>query len=228
MVKLVIKLAFLTAGLLLLPLLLWHVPLVQNYLSHAHQWQENPWGWVWFCLFAVSYCSFGLSRQALCFAAGMGFGLGKGLFFCTLAYEIAACLIYTGSRFLGRSMFQGQRGQKPTEIYQMVIYCRSLPFLSVLALRLLPVGSALLVSVASGMAELSFWKFASATLIGGLPQTVIFTLMGSGTALGRFNEILLAVLLFIVSSLLGWFGLGSYRQRRKFLKKTSFQSGLYS
>ncbi|MDF7673761.1 VTT domain-containing protein [Acetobacteraceae bacterium ESL0709] len=219
----VAKILFFAGVLLLLPLLLWRVPFVQHYLAHAHHWQETTWGGVWFCLFGTVYCSLGLSRQALCFAAGLGFGFGHAVLFCTLAYEAGACLTYAWSRFLGLVFSKEQKTLKREKLHQVAEFCRLSPFLSVLALRFLPVGSAILVSVAAGLAELSFWKFACATLVGGLPQTMIFSLMGAGTSLGRFHEILIAASLFLLSSLSGCVGLYHFRRKREFLKKTSFQ-----
>ncbi|QHI95996.1 hypothetical protein GT348_06890 [Aristophania vespae] len=208
---------FIALALILLPLILWQIPVVQAFLSDVSQWQTKPWGWFWFSLIGTFYCAFGLSRQALCFAAGLSFGFEKGLLLCTFAYEAGSCLSYLWARFLSRS-FSSTKDKALRILREMG---QTSPFLAVLSLRLLPIGSALLVSIGAGLVKIPFVEFVFATLIGGIPQNVIFTLIGTGTHLGHFYEIIIASLLFLLSSLVGLVAMNHFYKARLAGNKSS-------
>jgi uncharacterized membrane protein YdjX (TVP38/TMEM64 family) len=77
------------------------------------------------------------------------------------------------------------------------------PFTAILTLRLLPVGSSLMLSLFAGVLDVRILPFASATLLGSLPQTAIFVLVGSGARIGHMAQIGLGFVLFLASGLLG-------------------------
>jgi uncharacterized membrane protein YdjX (TVP38/TMEM64 family) len=69
------------------------------------------------------------------------------------------------------------------------------PFTATLTLRLLPVGSNLIVNVAAGLAGLPVAPFMAATAFGYLPQTATFALLGSGVEVGRPAQLALGLTL---------------------------------
>ncbi|MFT9375363.1 VTT domain-containing protein [Komagataeibacter saccharivorans] len=87
------------------------------------------------------------------------------------------------------------------------------PFAAVLMLRLMPVGSALLLSLASGMLGVRVAPFMFATLLGSLPQTVVFVLVGAGTRLDGGLRIGIATVLFGLSALVGLWLMRRMRNR---------------
>ena len=55
-----------------------------------------------------------------------------------------------------------------------------------MAIRFLPVGSNLLTNIGAGVSQVSITGFFWGTMIGYLPQTVIFTIMGSGVGVSSY------------------------------------------
>ncbi|POF61285.1 hypothetical protein KMAL_30880 [Novacetimonas maltaceti] len=79
-----------------------------------------------------------------------------------------------------------------------------------LVLRLLPVGSAMMLSIAAGLAGARMAGFIAATLLGSLPQTAVFVLVGGGMEVNHQWQVALAVGLFVMSGLGGvWLLRGS-------------------
>ena len=77
------------------------------------------------------------------------------------------------------------------------------PFTAILTLRLLPVGSSLMLSLLAGVLDVRILPFVGATLLGSLPQTVIFVLVGSGARIGHMAQIGLGIALFVASAIGG-------------------------
>lgn len=174
------------------------------------QWAGQPHAALHVLPLAVLYCAFGLPRQALCFVLGAGFGVGMGLVEASLAYGAGALLGYGWGCFWRR--------RKPVEkepLRWFVQVGRQAPFRTVLCVRLLPVGSALLVSVASGMAGLAAGRFVLATMLGGLPQNLIFLLAGSGVELRHGWALVAAAGMVLVSAGLGGWVLRGFRKEMR-------------
>ncbi|AFW00923.1 hypothetical protein Gbth_019_079 [Gluconobacter thailandicus F149-1 = NBRC 100600] len=197
--------AALTIGaMLVFVALLQRLPVIHRLLENAPHWHETPYAPLWFLLLAVPYCACGLPRQALCIAAGLAFGVWGGLGLCSLAYMMGAIAAYGWARALSPIKFRQRLHDRLQKNYAAL--ARTLhrkPFRAVLTLRLMPVGSALLVSMAAGLFELSVPAFALATLLGGLPQNLVFVLVGAGTRIGHVVQLGLAGGLFVVSGALG-------------------------
>jgi len=184
--------ALLAAGLLL-RLLLAHFGGV-GALRGAHL----PW---WgFLLLGTAICGVGLPRQAVCFAAGFGYGTLEGLALGFAANLLACAIGFGVARLLARRWLERRLAGRWS---RRIGFLRANPFAAVLTLRLLPVGSSLLITLLSGAAGLRLWPFLVASAIGGLPQTVIFTLLGAGTRIGESAQIAVAVILFAASGACG-------------------------
>lgn len=193
------------------PVLLWQVPVVQKGLELVRYWAGQPYAALRVLPLAVLYCAFGLPRQALCFVLGAGFGVGTGLVEASIAYGAGAFLGYGWGWFWRR-----QRPVKEGPLPWFIQAGQRAPFRMVLCARLLPVGSALLVSVSSGMAGLAVGRFVLATMLGGLPQNLVFLLAGSGVELRHGWALLAAAVLVLVSAGLGgWVLRGFHREMRK-------------
>ncbi|WP_346343884.1 MULTISPECIES: VTT domain-containing protein [Gluconobacter] len=197
--------AALTIGAMLLCVaLLQRLPFIHRLLENAPHWHETPYAAVWFLLLAIPYCACGLPRQALCIAAGLAFGVWGGLGLCSLAYTLGAMAAYGWARVLAPVKFRQRlhdRLQRNYAALARILHRK--PFRAVLTLRLMPVGSALLVSMAAGLFELPLPAFALATCLGGLPQNLVFVLVGAGTRIGHMIQLGLAGGLFVVSGVLG-------------------------
>lgn len=82
-------------------------------------------------------------------------------------------------------------------------FVRREPFAAVLAWRLMPVGSALVLNLACGLLGVRVLPFTLATALGSLPQTVVFVLVGAGMRLDGPWRTAIAAVLFGLSALVG-------------------------
>ena len=69
--------------------------------------------------------------------------------------------------------------------------------------RLLPVGNNLLTNLAAGISSIRPASFLLGSLIGYLPQTLVFALVGSGVQIAPALKLGLAIGLFLISGALG-------------------------
>ncbi|MXV37028.1 MULTISPECIES: TVP38/TMEM64 family protein [unclassified Saccharibacter] len=194
----------LVIALIVVPLVVWRIPMAQHLVQSSQSWCRGPWAGWWFLVFAVPYCAAGLPRQALCLMAGAGFGVLEGFVLCSVAYEAGALVSYSGGRLFGV-------GRSLTLMKPMVAFMRRAPFKAVLSVRLLPIGSSLLVSTLSGGLRIPVFAFAGATALGGVPQNLIFILVGSGLPVGHQTEMILSAVLFALSTALGVVMVRRYR-----------------
>ncbi len=78
------------------------------------------------------------------------------------------------------------------------------PFSATLTLRLLPVGNNLLLNLLAGLSAVPAGPFLAATALGYLPQTIVFTLLGSGAQVGHAAQAAIAAVLFVASAVLAY------------------------
>ena len=159
--------------------------------------QAGPAGFV---LFAAIACAVGVPRQVVAYAAGLGFGTWPGCVLALIA-ELAGCAAdflwarvvardWAARRITGRlARLDGQLSRHP--------------FGATLTLRLLPVGSNILLNLLAGVSAVAMGPFLLASLIGYVPQTVVFALLGGGVRVDRNEQLVLAGGLFVLASLLG-------------------------
>ncbi|QNT77498.1 TVP38/TMEM64 family protein [Entomobacter blattae] len=179
---------------------------------------QGVWGKGLFLGIGILICSVGLPRQAVCFVAGFLYGVVFGIAFATLITLVGSVLAFMWARWIGREKIQKllrRKGPFAARIRKVHEYFTSSPFFSVLGLRLMPVGSALAVNVASGLSHVPMASFIWATLIGSLPQTVIFVLLGSGIQVGNNVRLIISAILLVLSIIAGVFVLQANRAKSK-------------
>lgn len=138
----------------------------------------------------------GAPRQAVVFGTAYTFGaLAGGAL--ALAAQLLGCALDYGAARLLAGRWRGPR------LARLRAALAAHPFRSTLTLRLLPLGNNLLTNLAAGSMPVPAFPFLAASAIGYLPQTIIFALLGSGTAVDRRLQLALAVLLFATATLLG-------------------------
>ena len=72
-----------------------------------------------------------------------------------------------------------------------------------LMIRLMPVGSNLLTNLFAGAANIDFKRFLLGSLLGYIPQTLVFVLVGSGIGLAQSEKLIISGLLFVIASAIG-------------------------
>ncbi|WP_025886396.1 TVP38/TMEM64 family protein [Asaia prunellae] len=179
--------------------------MTRTLLTSIESWQNQPLAPFVFLAIGIPYSLFGLPRQALCLVAGLMFGTLAGFGLAALA---TLCGTMLGFLWIRRLASSAQRERWQTRFRGRLrligIILERSPFQAVLTLRLMPVGSALMVTAAAGLYGVPLGAFCWASFIGAIPQNLVFVLIGAGTQLGQGIQIGLGVMLFAGSSILAW------------------------
>ena len=153
-----------------------------------------------FLLLATFLTAIGLPRQIPAFVAGYAFGPWYGTAIALVSQVLACSLDFIWARAIGQDFVRRRFGKDLTKIDKAL--CAQ-PFIATLTLRLLPVGSNILLNLAAGLSSVRIFPFLLASTIGFLPQTMIFALFGQGSAPSHAHMLLLGGAMFAVSACLG-------------------------
>ena len=147
-------------------------------------------------------------RHIVSFLGGYAFGLGFGTALALAATELGCVLAFYYARVIGRPLLAKRLGARVQRIED---FLAANPFSMTLLIRLLPVGNNLATSLAAGVSRVPAGPFLLGSLVGYLPQTLVFTLAGSGIEVGGGLRLAFAVVFFVVS---GAIGIWLYRHYR--------------
>lgn len=164
-----------------------------------------------FLFMATLFTAVGLPRQLVAFLGGYAFGLFTGTLLALIASVTGALLCYLYAHWFGHRLLAPRLGGRARHFHDLVL---NHPFSLTLLIRLLPVGSNLMTNLVAGLARAPLGWFLLGSATGYLPQTLVFALAGSGLDLNRNLNLVLSVLLFLASSLLGIHLYRRYRRRR--------------
>ena len=142
----------------------------------------------------------GIPRQITAFLAGYAFGLAAGTALAIVAALVAASGGFFYARYMGRDWLARRFPKATTWLDQ---FLSQNTFAMVLALRLVPFSSNLATNLAVGVSGAPYPPFLAASLLGYVPQTVAFALLGQGTHIDPLINGLLVVGLILTSSALG-------------------------
>lgn len=176
----------------------------------AHAGERGPW--VFAGLGAVA-CAVGVPRQVVAYAGGLAFGFWPGVALAMVA-ELVGCAVdfwwarfaarHWAARFLARSAARGGR------LARLERFLVANAFSATLTLRLLPVGSNIVLNLLAGVSSVAAVPFLAASAVGYVPQTVVFALLGGGVRVSQGLQMGLAVALLAASV-----GLGIVLMRRR-------------
>lgn len=168
-----------------------------------HAGEQGPL--VFAALGAVA-CTVGVPRQVVAYAGGLAFGFWPGAALA-LAAEAAGCAAdFYWARLLGRRWAAGflerslARGGRLARLERFLV---GRAFTATLTLRLLPVGSNVALNLLAGVSGVAAAPFLAASVLGFVPQTVVFSLLGGGVRVSQGLQVALAVGLMAVSVGLG-------------------------
>jgi uncharacterized membrane protein YdjX (TVP38/TMEM64 family) len=153
----------------------------------------------------------GFPRQAVSFLGGYAFGFGQGTVLGLAAAGCGCVLAFAFARILGRKLVRERFGPR---VRRLDDFLHDHPFSMALLSRLLPVGSNVVTNLAAGVSGIRAAPFVAGSVIGYVPQTVIFALLGSGIHLDPSLRIGASVVLFVVSGMLGVYLFRRYRTSR--------------
>ncbi len=153
-----------------------------------------------FLLMGGLFTAIGLPRQIIAFLGGYAFSIGLGTLLAALAALLGCMLSFSYARFFGKDLLRARLGERAGRFDRFI---HDHPFAMTVLIRLLPVGSNLLTSLAAGISSIRPVYFFSGTFLGYLPQTLVFALVGSGVHIAPALKIVLAISLFLISGALG-------------------------
>lgn len=167
-----------------------------DWQSYAH----SPHGPLVLVAGGALLCAVGMPRQIVAFACGYALGLWPGLAVALMAQGLGCAADFGWARVVGRDWARRRLGGAWRRLDRAL---SAQPFTATLALRLLPVGNNLLLNLAAGLSGISPGAFLAASLLGYLPQTLIFLLAGTGVRFSHASELAVAGTLFAASAALG-------------------------
>ena len=159
-----------------------------------------------FLLMGGLFTAIGLPRQVIAFLGGYAFSVGLGTLLGACAALLGCMLGFAYARLFGKGVLRARLGERAIR-FDHFIHVH--PFSMTVLVRLLPVGSNLLTNLAAGISSIRPIPFFSGTLLGYLPQTLVFALVGSGVHIAPTLKLSLAIGLFLISG-----ALGAYLYRR--------------
>lgn len=142
----------------------------------------------------------GLPRQAIAFGAGYAFGLVQGTGLALLATLLGSVLTFYYARFIGR---EALTKRFPHRIGRIDSFLAGNELTMAVILRLSPVSNNLVANIAAGVSGVRVVPFFVGSVIGYVPQTLVFALAGAGFELDKVVTWTLSALLFVASTVLG-------------------------
>jgi uncharacterized membrane protein YdjX (TVP38/TMEM64 family) len=153
-----------------------------------------------FLLMGGLFTAIGLPRQIIAFLGGYAFSVGLGTLLGALAALLGCMLSFGYARLFGKGLLRARLGERAGRFDRFI---HDHPFAMTVLVRLLPVGNNLLTNLAAGISSIRPMHFLAGTLLGYLPQTLVFALVGSGAHIAPAQKLALAIGLFLVSGALG-------------------------
>lgn len=162
-----------------------------------------------YVLFAGLLVSIGCPRQIVSFFAAYFFGLWSGIVL-GLAGTILGCVI----SFSIARLFQGYfKDLVKGKLGLALEFWRDNTFFATLIWRFLPAGSNLLTNLAAGALGISALHFLLGSAFGYIPQTVVFAVLGAGVDVGSNFQVVVSIVLFVISVLLGLMLFAKYKKQ---------------
>jgi uncharacterized membrane protein YdjX (TVP38/TMEM64 family) len=180
------------------------------YFSPIHEWvnptylQKLQGGMIVsliFCTAGAILIGFGMPRSALSILAGGVFGFWLGLLLMEITALTGAMITFFYARFARQTFLTGVLQRQMPILDE---YMEKHGFLTTLLLRQTPLPG-LVCNILIGLSCVKIRVCVAASLIGFLPQNIVFTLYGSGLQQSFLPRVLLASSLLVAFSILFYF-----------------------
>lgn len=158
-----------------------------------------------FVLLGGLACAVGVPRQGVAYAAGLAWGFWCGSALALAAETIGCAADFWWARWLGRRWAARflARGGEGGRVARLDRFLRAHAFRATLTIRLLPLGSNVATNLLAGVSGVAAGPFLLASVLGYVPQTAVFTLLGGGVRVSDAARIGLAAALLAGSVALG-------------------------
>ncbi len=147
-------------------------------------------------------CTVGVPRQVVAYAGGLAFGFWPGSALALVAEALGCAADFFWARLVARRWAQAwlARGGRVARLERFLV---SNAFSATLTLRLLPVGSNIALNLLAGVSGVAAAPFLLASVLGYVPQTAVFALLGGGVRVSDGLRMGLAAGLMAASVALG-------------------------
>ncbi|WP_194726306.1 TVP38/TMEM64 family protein [Noviherbaspirillum malthae] len=162
---------------------------------------ERHWTIAWpvFVITSVVYTALGGPRQLLAFSCGYLMGGLPGALLSTALTGFGALLAIYCVRNIGMEWMRQRHGERVAFIRRLLAEDT---WLWICMVRLMPVGSNLATNIAVALAGLSTASVFWGSLLGYLPQMLLFSFAGAGLALQDEQQIWISLLMLVLSTAL--------------------------
>ncbi|MFB5663974.1 TVP38/TMEM64 family protein [Alteribacillus sp. HJP-4] len=190
--------------LVILCALLWLNTVVLNYNANDIQQGVESAGWFAPIFFIILYTIrpftlFPASIMSL--GGGLAFGAFPGVVYIIAGAAAGACLSFLTARKLGKNLSSAVWKGKARGLQEQL---EGNGFLYTLLLRLIPVLNFDLVSYVCGISKVRFRAFMAATLIGIIPGSAAYSLLGAGLIDGDATQLMTAAAVFAAIAILAY------------------------
>ena len=157
-----------------------------------------------FVAVATAACAVGVPRQVVAYSGGLAFGFWPGTALALLAGLLGCAGDFYWARWAARGWAARWLARKGGDrLGRLSRFLRANVFAATLTLRLLPVGSNLLLNLLAGASGVAAGPFLTASALGYVPQTVVFALLGGGVRVSQRAQVVAAAVLLALSVALG-------------------------
>ncbi len=150
-------------------------------------------------LCAVLSCFF-VPRQVLSFVGGYAYGALLGMLIVTIGVSLGCFMTFLYTRFLAQGFIQKKFGLRIAWLEHL--FSKN-AFGMAVSIRILPVGSNVLLNMVAGVTKIPLIPFCLGSAIGYIPQNLIFALLGTGVRVDPLFRTGLAGLLYLLGILFG-------------------------
>lgn len=154
----------------------------------------------------------GVPRQLVSLIAGISFGLLPAMLMAVLSTAAGALITFNVSRHLARPLV---RARFPAAVAKLEQLAHDQPFLKIVVIRFLPLGTNMLTNLAAGATQMPARVFGAATLLGFIPQTAVFVLIGRGLQVDARSQWLLTGVLSLIAGVICLHLYRRYRAQRQ-------------
>jgi uncharacterized membrane protein YdjX (TVP38/TMEM64 family) len=156
--------------------------------------------WPVFILGSVVYTALGGPRQVLALSCGVLFGGFNGALLGTLLTGLGALLTMVAVQRLSL-VWVRERYASRIAVVRAVLAEDT--WVWVCVIRLMPVGSNLVTNIAAALSDLRLFSVFFGSLLGYLPQMLIFSFAGAGFALHDGSQLWISLGMLVFSTALG-------------------------
>ena len=175
-----------------------------NYLQHAqylgaYLQSAGVIGFTVMLLVASLCIAVGLPRQLFAFVFGFAYGLPVGFLAALLSAIVGCAFTYTAVRYVLSARFQERY---PEAKAKLAAWVKEDVFLKIVILRFQPLGTNLISNVCAGLLPVPAITFLAGSAVGFVPQSLVFSMLGSGVRLGSTTQMWISLALLLISVLL--------------------------